>query len=228
MTEDTTTFSTDRIKALTDGVIAIVITLLVLELTVPVVSEIPGSEGLWPELRGLWRETLGYAVSFFLVGLLWLYHHNVFRYVRRANGTLLTLNVFFLFAVSITPFSSALVTANPNERLAAIIYGSSVFLAAASNAAMFAYASWRRRLVDPRLQGRFIRRENRSAMVILVVLAAGAGLGYIGSAYTYAVLGVAIAYYWVMTALNREGVSAARRGEHVAVPMESGGEDDTG
>ena len=210
---DATTFSTDRLTTLTDGVIAIVITLLVLELTIPVVSEIPGSEGLWPELRSLWRELLGYAVSFFVVGLLWLYHHSVFRYVRRANGTLLTLNVIFLFAVSITPFSSALVTTNPDERLAAIIYGSSIFLAAAANAAMFAYASWGRRLVDPHLQGRFIRRENWSALVILGVLAIGAALGFIGSAYTYAVLGVAIAYYWVMTALNREGVSAVRRGD---------------
>lgn len=215
MTEDPTTFSTDRLRALTDGVIAIVITLLVLELTVPVVSEIPGSAGLWPELRHLWRELLGYAVSFFVVGLLWLYHHNVFRYVHRANGALLTLNVFFLFAVSITPFSSALVASNPDERLAAIIYGSSVFLAGASNAAMFAYASSGRRLVDPSLSGRFIRRENRSALAILAVLAVGAGLGYIGSTYTYGVLGLAIAYYWVMTALNREGVSAARRGDRL-------------
>jgi uncharacterized membrane protein len=125
MTDDVTTFSTDRLKTLTDGVIAIVITLLVLEITVPVVSEIPGSKGLWPELRSLWRELIGYAVSFFVVGILWLYHHSVFRYVRKANGTLLTLNVLFLFTVSITPFSSALVTANPNERLAAIIYGGS-------------------------------------------------------------------------------------------------------
>ncbi|HLA68014.1 MAG TPA: TMEM175 family protein [Acidimicrobiia bacterium] len=216
MTEDVTTFSTDRLKALTDGVIAIVITLLVLELTVPVVSEIPGSQGLWPELRGLWRELLGYTVSFFVVGLLWLYHHSVFRYVRKADGTLLTLNVFFLFAVSITPFSSALVTANPDERLAAIIYGSSIFLAAAANAAMFAYASWKHRLVDARLEAEFIRRENVSALGILFVLAAGAGLGYIGSSYTYAVLAVAVTYYWVMTALNREGASATRRGDHGA------------
>ena len=216
MTEDVTTFSTDRLKALTDGVIAIVITLLVLELTVPVVSEIPGSQGLWPELRGLWRELLGYTVSFFVVGLLWLYHHSVFRYVRKADGTLLTLNVFFLFAVSITPFSSALVTANPDERLAAIIYGSSIFLAAAANATMFAYASWKRRLVDARLEAEFIRRENVSALGILFVLAAGAGLGYIGSTYTYAVLAVAVTYYWVMTALNREGASATRRGDHGA------------
>jgi uncharacterized membrane protein len=218
MTDDVTTFSTDRLKTLTDGVIAIVITLLVLEITVPVVSEIPGSKGLWPELRSLWRELIGYAVSFFVVGILWLYHHSVFRYVRKANGTLLTLNVLFLFTVSITPFSSALVTANPNERLAAIIYGGSIWLAAAANAAMFAYASRRHRLVDPHLQEQFIRRENRAALGILFVLAVGAGLGYIGSTYTYAVLGAAVTYYWVMTALNREGASATRRGDHGALP----------
>jgi uncharacterized membrane protein len=218
MSDDTTTFSPDRLKTLTDGVIAIVITLLVLELTVPVVSEIPRSAGLWPELRSMWRELLGYAVSFFVVGLLWLYHHSVFRYVRRANGTLLTLNVLFLFTVSVTPFSSALVTSNPDERLAAIIYGSSIWLAAAANAAMFAYAASEHRLVDPQLGARFIRRENWSAVGILFVLAVGAGLGYVGSIYTYAVLGAAIVYYWVMTAMNREGASAARRGDHGAEP----------
>jgi len=70
--------------------------------------------------------------------------------------------------------------------------------------------------VDARLEAEFIRRENVSALGILFVLAAGAGLGYIGSSYTYAVLAVAVTYYWVMTALNREGASATRRGDHGA------------
>jgi uncharacterized membrane protein len=208
------TFSPDRIKALTDGVIAIVITLLVLELSVPVVSEIDGSEGLWPEIQHLWRELLSYFVSFFLVGLLWLYHHHVFRYIQRADGSLITLNMFYLLAVSITPFSSALVASNPDERLAAIIYGGSVFLAGASCATMFAYASQHRRLVAAALDARFIRRENWSAVGLLAILFVAAALGYFGSMLTYIVLGVVITYYWVATALNREGVSAAHRDGH--------------
>ncbi|MEX1206977.1 MAG: TMEM175 family protein [Acidimicrobiia bacterium] len=208
------TFSPERIKTLTDGVIAIVITLLVLELSVPVVSEIEDSSGLWPEIRNLWRELVAYFVSFFLVGLLWLYHHHAFRYIHRADGALITLNMLFLAAVSITPFSSALVASNPDERLAAIIYGGSVFLAGAACAGMFAYASHRRRLVDPALDAGFIRRENLSALVLLVVLFVAAALGYIGSVFTYAVLAVVITYYWLATAFNREGVSAARRADH--------------
>ena len=102
-------FSTDRLKALTDGVIAIVITLLVLELSIPVIRELEHSDGLWPEVRELWREYLAYILSFFIVGLLWLYHHNVFRHIRAADGRLLLLNMFYLLAVTIMPFSSALV-----------------------------------------------------------------------------------------------------------------------
>jgi len=141
-------FSPDRLKALTDGVIAIVITLLVLELSIPVIRELEHSEGLWPEVRELWREYLAYILSFFIVGLLWLYHHNVFRHIRAADGRLLLLNMFYLLAVTIMPFSSALVAKNWDERLSAIIYGASLFLAAAALAATFAYASWHRRLVD--------------------------------------------------------------------------------
>ena len=135
-------FETERIVAISDGVVAISMTLLVLTLSVPVVSEIADSEGLWPEIRGLWRETLAYLTSFFIIGLLWSYHHLVFRHIRQANGTLLFLNMLFLLAVSLMPFSSALVANNWDERLAAIVYGANLFLAATAIAASFAYASF--------------------------------------------------------------------------------------
>ena len=204
-------FSTDRLKALSDGVIAIVITLLVLELSIPVVKELPDSDGLWPEVKHLWREYLAYVVSFFIVGLLWLYHHNVFRHIRAADGRLLLLNMSYLLAVSIMPFSSALVAKNSNERLAAIIYGASLFLAAASMAAIFAYASWKRRLVDEDMTHEFIRRENTTAVALMVVLAVAAILGIVAAWITYVILGVIVLFYWVTIALDREGVSARPR-----------------
>ena len=204
-------FQTDRILAVSDGVVAISITLLALTLSVPVVKEISDSEGLWPELRGLWREVLAYVMSFFIVGLLWSYHHLVFRHIRRANGTLLFLNMLFLLAISMMPFSSALVANNWDERLAAIVYGSSLLLAAMAVAATFAYATSRRRLVDPDLDDTFIRRENIIAVWLLLVLAAAAALGFINPVLTYSVLGILVTFYWVTIALDREGVSARRK-----------------
>lgn len=204
-------FSTDRLKTLTDGVIAIVITLLVLELSVPVVKQLPDSQGLWPEVKHLWREYLAYVVSFFIVGLLWLYHHNVFRHIKAADGRLLLLNMMYLLAVSIMPFSSALVAKNSDERLAAIIYGASLFLAAASMAAIFAYASFRRRLVDENMTEEFIRRENLTAVAVTVLLAIAALLGIIAAVYTYVILGFVVLFYWLIIAFEREGISARRR-----------------
>ncbi|NQV05983.1 DUF1211 domain-containing protein [bacterium] len=201
-------FSTDRIITLTDGVIAIVITLLVLELSIPVVSELQDSDGLWPEVRHLWREYLAYVVSFLIVGILWLYHHTVYRRIRSADGTLISLNIFFLMTVSIMPFTSALVAKNSDERLAAIIYGASLFLSALMLAGMFFYASWKRRLVDPDLPAAFIKRENISAAVILVVLATATFLGFWTPYSTYIILTVLVLYYWATTLMNREGVSA--------------------
>lgn len=115
-------------------------------------------------MRGLWRESLAYLMSFFIVGLLWSYNHLVFRHIRRASGTLLLINMVFLLAISIMPFSSALVANNWDERLAAIVYGSTLFLAAAATSASFAYATYRRRRVDDDLEAGFIRRENTIAV----------------------------------------------------------------
>jgi len=203
------TFAKDRMMALTDGVIAIVITLMVLELTIPDVSE-EGLEGLWPEVRSLWREYLAYVLSFFIVGILWLYHHTTWRRINRANGTLLFFNMVFLLAVSVTPFTSRMVALNTDERLAAIIYGSSVFLAAACIAATFAYASQGRRLVDDDMTAEFVQRENTMAALLMVMLALAAFLGTFTPRATYIILGVLVTFYWVVTALNREGVSARR------------------
>jgi len=205
------TFSTDRLKALTDGVIAIVITLLVLELSVPIINDLPDSDGLWPEVRHLWREYLAYILSFFIVGLLWLYHHNVFRHIKRADGRLLLLNMLFLLAVSIMPFSSNLVAKNWDERLSAIIYGGSLFLAAAAMAATFAYASSGRRLVDHDMSSEFIRRENFTAVGVMLVLAASALFGIINAIITYIILGLIVVFYWLIIAFEREGVSARKR-----------------
>jgi uncharacterized membrane protein len=204
-------FGTERIMALTDGVVAIVITLLVLELSIPVVSELPDADGLWPEISHLWREYLAYVVSFLIVGILWLYHHTVFRRIESADGTLISLNIFYLLAVSIMPFTSALVAKNWDERLAAIIYGASLFLAALMVAAMFFYASRDRRLVAQDLSSDFIRRENLTAIGLLGILAVAALLGYFTPYLTYIILGVLVLYYWVVTLLNREGVSARPR-----------------
>lgn len=87
----------DRLNAFTDGVIAIIITIMVLELAVP---EQPGMAALWP-VSFLFA---AYALSFVKVGIYWSQHHNMLQAARRVNGPVLLANLFFLFWLSLVPF----------------------------------------------------------------------------------------------------------------------------
>jgi uncharacterized membrane protein len=87
----------DRLNAFTDGVIAIIITIMVLELPVP---KAPGMAALKPEL------TLfgAYALSFIKVGIYWFQHHNLLKAAARIDGRVMLANLFFLFWLSLIPF----------------------------------------------------------------------------------------------------------------------------
>ncbi|HEY4071383.1 MAG TPA: TMEM175 family protein [Sphingomicrobium sp.] len=89
--------NTSRLNSFTDGVIAVIITIMVLELPVP---ETPGMAALKP-LTVLF---VVYALSFVKVGIYWSQHHNMLAAARRVNGHVLLANLFFLFWLSLVPF----------------------------------------------------------------------------------------------------------------------------
>ena len=96
---------TARLETFSDGVIAIAITLLVLEITVPAIT---GDDSLGHELLKEWPSYLGYVVSFLTLGTMWINHHNRFRYIARVNQSLLSLNTLLLMTIAFLPFSTAL------------------------------------------------------------------------------------------------------------------------
>jgi uncharacterized membrane protein len=99
---------TGRIEAFSDGVFAIAITLLVLEVRVPHLKDAPIGTTLLGALIEQWPSYLGYAMSFLIIGIIWANHHNRFKYIKRSDHILLTLNTFFLMCVSFIPFPTAL------------------------------------------------------------------------------------------------------------------------
>lgn len=90
----------NRIEAFSDGVIAIIITIMVLELKVPAGHD-------WSDLTKLWPKFLAYVISFIYVGIYWNNHHHMFHTVRKVNGKVLWANLFLLFWLSLFPFVSA-------------------------------------------------------------------------------------------------------------------------
>jgi uncharacterized membrane protein len=107
----------NRIVAFSDGVFAIAITLLVLTLEVPA-----GVDDLGQELRDRSDEFLAYALSFAVLGKLWLSHHRFFGSLGRFDGTLLALNLLYLAFVALVPFTSDLLGNYSGESVAVVAY----------------------------------------------------------------------------------------------------------
>ena len=113
MSFDSTTFEIgkNRIETLSDGIFAIVMTLLILEFHVPnLPSNAPNVE-VAPALMALWPKFISYIVAFVSLGFFWVGHHIMYHGIRRADRTLLWLNIFFFMFVSLLPFSTSVLNA---------------------------------------------------------------------------------------------------------------------
>ena len=112
---------TSRIEAFSDGVFAIAITLLILNVQVP-----PASVAhLGAALTRQWPTYIAYLISFAFIGIMWVNHHRLFNHIRRSDNGLMFLNLLLLLGVSIVPFPTALIAAHyyaPGRTLAAAVF----------------------------------------------------------------------------------------------------------
>jgi uncharacterized membrane protein len=142
---------TTRLEAFSDGVIAIAITLLILEIRVPELED-ASPDQLWQALRGLWPAYLGFVISFATIGIMWANHHTVFRSIVRTDHYLVLTNLLFLFFVAAIPFPTALMAdylGHDAERVGVIVYSGWFLLTAFSYNLLWHYASTGNRLIDP-------------------------------------------------------------------------------
>ena len=112
-----------RVEALGDGIFAIAMTLLVLELHVPPLPATASVADLARELLHMWPKFGGYCGSFLILGVLWIGHHNQFHYIRRVDRRFLWINILFFMCVGFMPYCTALLGTFIWNRLAAAIYG---------------------------------------------------------------------------------------------------------
>jgi len=113
---------TNRLEAFSDAVFAIAITLLVLEIKVPHSGAALGSE-----LVNLWPSYLAYAISFIVLGAIWINHHAMFQHIIRVDHLFLFINIIFLMFVAFLPFPTAVLSQALHDRanisLATAFYG---------------------------------------------------------------------------------------------------------
>jgi uncharacterized membrane protein len=143
-----------RILALSDGVFAIAITLLILDIAIPAATT---DAGLPKALLELWPQYLAYALSFVVIARFWAIHHQTFRFVARADTTLIWLNFLLLMVVAFLPFPTRVLGGHGGTPAAAVLYAVTLCLASAASAAAWWHASGKADLLRPGVEPAQVR-----------------------------------------------------------------------
>jgi uncharacterized membrane protein len=172
--------TTGRITAFSDGVFSIAITLLVLNLQIPKLTMQQLMEGgLNDKVLALWPNLLSYILSFVIIGIYWVAHHNMFHYIKRSNRPLLWINILFLMCVAFIPFPAGLLGEYPSERISVITYACSLILTNLMLSLLWWYATGNHRLVDKDIDPHFVSLANRRNITAPVVYLVSIGLSFL-------------------------------------------------
>lgn len=122
MSSDRQSFSTRRLEALTDGVFAIAMTLLVLDLNVAELGNAASNQELWHALTGMSSNLISFVVSFLLLGSMWAVHVRQFEHIREADRSLTAINTLRLLIVVLIPFTTSLAGTYSNLLLGEVLF----------------------------------------------------------------------------------------------------------
>lgn len=131
-------YSPERVQAFSDGVFAVAITLLVIDLRPPDLAHNVSNGVLWEAILAMREKVLIYVISFVVIGALWASHTRKFMYIARIDAALLWLNIAFLMAICLVPFVTAVHSAFGNLT-AALLYLGTLTIASALGAAVSWY-----------------------------------------------------------------------------------------
>ena len=185
-----------RLEAFSDGVFAIVITLLVIEIRPP---ELGRGESLAHGLWNQWPSYLGYVLSFVVIGVMWLNHHRIFQPVERIDGLLLVLNLNLLLWTAVIPFPTAVVAdflrdGGDDARTAVAFYTAVILVTAVSFTALFA-ALTRPSIVGPDIDRRAVRRARLRFGLGVAVYGAALGVALVSPIAALAAHAAMATYY---------------------------------
>ena len=135
----------ERLVFFSDAVFAIAITLLALDIRLPVDAAELDNHQLWINLLNIWPKYLSFIISFLVIGNFWIAHHHRFRAIVRYNTRLLLLNLLVLMSVAFIPFPTAILSESGN-RTATIFYALSISMTGLLSALLWRYASRENRL----------------------------------------------------------------------------------
>lgn len=185
-----------RVEAFSDGVFAIAITLLILEIKVPKVGE-HGS--LWHALGAQWPSYAAYVVSFLFIGIIWINHHQLFSYVAHVDRPLMFLNLLLLMVVAVVPWPTAMLAEYLREdaasHVAAAVYSLVMVVMALAFHLLWWHLTRTGHLFDPRVDVPAARATRARFALGSLAYPVTVGLAFVSAPLTLAAHGLIALYY---------------------------------
>lgn len=158
-----------RLEAFSDGVIAIVITLMILEIKIPEVGEEASGIEIWRHWFKVIPSLISYVLSFIIIGVLWVNHHQFFHQLKHLDKKLLWYNLHLLFWMCILPVPTAFLGQHIQKPEATAVYGFNMFMVALAFALMREYVHKSEHLLIENLS-KAMRKKLRSKIMMTVGL----------------------------------------------------------
>jgi uncharacterized membrane protein len=159
---------TGRLEAFSDGVFAVAITLLVLNIKIPGIdlppSKLPDDTNFWPALLNEWPMLAAYVTSFATIGVMWINHHRLYVHIKHINTGLVLLNLLLLLIIVFIPVPTALVAeylVRLDLHAAALLYSGTMVILAICFNLLWRYASYHNRLLGKNADVRAVRAISR-------------------------------------------------------------------
>jgi uncharacterized membrane protein len=154
----------NRLENCSDGVFAIAITLLVLDIKLPEVNTLGLAQALIEALPRI----AAYVMSFAIIGLYWISHHRTFELIAKVNGAVFWINLLLLLLVSFIPFPTALLGRYPNEALPIIVYSFTLIACNAVGLSLMAYLLFHPQLLIVKHRKDSLWRQFPLRLIVLV------------------------------------------------------------
>ena len=186
-----------RIEALCDGVFAIAMTLMIFNIKVPEIPKDLVRTQIAHEVFLLWPKLLVYFISFVMLGVYWIGHHNQYHYILSTDRAFLWINIFFLACVSLLPFSAGLLGQYPAERTAHVVYGVNLILIGGFLYEHWQYATRGRRLVVSDIRLEVVSLAKRRILMTPVAALVAIGIAFLSTRLSLALF-VAIPLLYIV------------------------------
>lgn len=169
-----------RLEAFSDGVFAIIITILVLEIKVPELGAAATNHDLWEVLREYQHILIGYFLSVAVVGMFWMTHYFMFHiHAKTIDRWVIQINILFLAVLALIPFSAGLIGSYPDLEVATVLYGVNLLAASLINLILYVYIQKSANVENGEISSR-MRKQGHIRQAITII---GFGIGILFALY---------------------------------------------